>query len=63
MTDAEKTIKHAILSAMRDNWSRKYREDWAEETKDLIFDRLFSFEFRHAVEEYLTEKPSPKPKY
>lgn len=59
MTDAERTIKFAILSSLIDNYHRTYLTGWAEETKDQIFNQLFLPQYRWAIEEYLKENPSP----
>jgi hypothetical protein len=55
MTDAEATVKFAILNGIIDQWHKKGDPQFAEIIRDKVFENLFAPHLKWAVEEYLEQ--------
>lgn len=53
VSDAEATIKFAILDGIIDQWHKKDEPNFAQRTRDKVFENLFRPEFGWAIGEYL----------
>jgi hypothetical protein len=55
MSDAEASVKFAIFNGITQNWHKRNDVDWAETTRDEIFNQIFAPHLKWATEEYLEE--------
>lgn len=53
VSDAEATIKFAIFDGIIDQWQKKDEPNFAQRTRDKVFETLFRPEFRWALQEHL----------
>lgn len=60
MSNAESTVKFAILNGLIQNWHRKNEPNFSEIAQQEIFENLFAPHLKWAVEEYLTELSQTK---
>lgn len=59
MTDAETTVRFAILSGIVDQWHKKDDPRFAEILAESVFNYLFAPHLKWATEEYVKQISNP----